>query len=288
MRKPSIHILKSDLGKVLNKVGIKCSNELLNTIMLEAAPYSISYRTTVTIDKKGVKKAASVMRQKPLVGVNEFENLLTMIRINLGHKGVAAITHEQTAQYNALVAITNLCNEFLQAFALGKPHAKFYIEEGIKFMGRNYGLQKFKFYHEKIKDSYRSQQVIANDANASGTMAIQEIYSEIAAKVLSNVFPEIKENIKRVHFVYARQDADMMKADYRHWVTAQFDAFAFMNLLPELGALHGEEAKNRYVKFMYKMKKQDAAENGSTEDTGVTSTGAYGEYLDALKASMQK
>ena len=154
-------------------------------------------------------------------------------------------------------------------------------------MGRNYGLQKFKFYHEKIKDSYRSKDVIFNDTNPDKSRAIQELYSEIAAKVLNNAFPEIKEDIKRVHFVYARQDADMMKADYRHWVTAQFDAFAFMNMLPDLGALHGEEAKSRYTKFMYKLKKKDSVEDNESSESGVTSTGAYGEYLETLKASVK-
>jgi hypothetical protein len=61
---------------------------------------------------------------------------------------------------------------------------------------------------------------------------------------------DIEDPDKKVVFIYARECADSIKANYQDFIDAQFDKWSYLESVPELSQLYGENAKLIYQKYM--------------------------------------
>lgn len=99
---------------------------------------------------------------------------------------------------------------------------------------------------------------------------------------------------KFVHMIYGREEADRMEANYEDWIIAQFEGLLFVDAIPELSQLYGDNACLRYEKYKLNKDKpkREGTKNGKEEqdDYNLPSnlSPEQAEYFKALKKRKQK
>lgn len=253
MRDPSLHIKLSDLATLLESLGQDSPKELANTLIMLAHEkgYQRRDRVLVTTTASKGKTLKKVVAKPNADDTNTFGSILEITRRRLKHKLVQSI-NPQSKDYNVLKEVAQLAHTFVQEFQLSKElgYQKF-IELGIALMRNKYGLNKFKYYGEKIFELQETYTLVTNDDNPLATEAIALIYNEFLQKEAGLTLPFAKENYSEwVNFYYTRLDCKTYNASPKDWIKAQFDGLAFMSAVPELSQLYGDNAYKRYISYL--------------------------------------
>lgn len=255
MKNPSIHIKRSDLLLILNKLGITCN---INDLMREAMKYSIRNRVVVTLPAKARQKAMRIVDTET-EWVDTFNGIY--MSVMLANNIRVLPIHKKDPQYLTLKEITrqavDFCHTFQVPYELG---FKTYIQLGVVLLNKKYSLYRLKAASDRIVAIHRDILVISDDPTPELTVKIYECW-KTAMKQYAGVEIDIQGQVdKFVHFVYAKQDADEVKADYADWINAQFEKWAFLKSVPEFSQLHGDNAKINYSIFMGKGPKDEDEE----------------------------
>lgn len=255
MRDPAIHVRRSDLIKILEDVRFSSNIgqllDMADKIVVAGRKYSLKGRTHIELTKESKKKAERVV-SATVEHTDLFNNILCQERLALSHKGLRPIKRTDS-DYAMLSDIVVMAVEFHETFVFEDTRESFriFIEHGLKFMGKRYGLNKFKYYKERIFSVYESSQLLLNDKNIEVTNALYTSYREHVMEAAKFDFKCIDDPEKYINFYYAAEHVDQLGCDPGAWITAQFMGLAFANAIPDLVQLHGDNALTRYQKYLF-------------------------------------
>lgn len=261
-RDPSLHVRKSDLIRILSDVNFsrKSSKEIAEEIFRLAGPYQIKTRYLKILDLKSklkskVEKSLKADENVPDKLVETFNLLLLTTRKKMNPNIKVYPILKDSKDYLMLKEVAKLAHNFAEHFDIvpRKDGYVEYINIGLSKMAK-YSLNRFKYYDSKIVEHFQNKLEVLHDDDRDATM---EMYVEWQSIMLEYSGIEeiinIEDNYdKFVHIVYARRDADKYSADYNFWIKAQFEELAFLKALPELSQLYGENAYNRFERFLKK------------------------------------
>lgn len=237
MRNPILNITKSDFTKITQ--GMLTSSQI-DTIFVKAAskkPAVFLYKTNKTQSEK-IRK---VLRD---ADVGTFNGLLTNKRLVLGHKFSPIKIYD--SNYNMLNEIAADASDFADIHGMTYHDAyTYYIDKGIKFMGKSYGLSKFKYYKEKIYQSYENELIIFGDNDTATTEAIYKTFCRVY-----NIKPNNAYWVKwRVDFIKIKQRAEEANLRPSKYLECQIDFYNSINKIPEPSYFHTHEALERTFKL---------------------------------------
>ena len=220
-----------------------------------------------------------------VLSVEKFNRILSAVRQLEGHRFVKNITKEDP-EYLTLKQVAVLAEQFAERYDI-QPREEGYRSFcviGIRLMGKKYALSKFKYHLEKIGLKFEAQLAIANDRYPSGTKEIFACYRNTMAAEAGVDISSVSKDDRWLHVIYAREEADDAKAVYADWVQAQFDELSFLDTVPELTQLYGENARIRYERYMQKNgKKKKVAREKSEEGLSDAMSDELREYFRALR-----
>ena len=266
MRNPALHILFTDLVKVLENMGERNASQKASIIFNKAVPYHIKNRYMVKGDARTIKAAKRNISVSTVdsYSVEQFNGLLYGLRTDRGDRRIQKLV-KGGPDWNMLKEIKNIAIDFSNLFQLPVHEGvRQFLIVGLKLMGKKYSLSRFKYYASKISETYEAQMVLQEDTQPAASEDFYnrwcECMEEYGGGVLDILVPE-----KFIHIIYARQEADEAKADYTDWITAQFEKLAFLNAIPELSMFYGDNAKARYDKYMLEQKASTRSNTGRFE-----------------------
>lgn len=260
-RDPSIHITKSSLVDILNGLEITHRTSgvsLADKIFESAQPVQIRDRYLDILNTKAAVKAKVLKSQTVdskihLDKVEVFHRTLMSYRQSKDFVKVKPISlHDR--DYILLKEITAMAYEFVEHFEINNTTDGLleYIKLGTRFMGKKYGLNKFKTYDKRIYEYFEAYIFVLNDDFKGNTSQFFQLWKDkmLSYHDMMKQAVNIEDDyIKYSNMVYGRMEADEMEADYEEWIDAQFEQLKFINTIPELGGFHGENAKNRYIRY---------------------------------------
>lgn len=256
MLNPTIHITLWDLHDILKGLSVMFPSDLAQEIFDASEPYAI--RDRFVVEKSGTTKAKRVKKAQAFsisdAEVEVFNGLLSAYRKAEGHRFIAI--RREDAMWRQLGEVAYDAKEFCIALGYVDHNAGYlrYIKKGIELMRGKYGLNKFKYYRDRIVDEIGLERILAEDDNPEGTEKFTQAYVTMLRKE-SGVTQDIHSFMvtQRVDLLYGRQSAEAMKVSYSDYLRAQFAELNFMGGVPETGQLHGDQAKQRVRSHLNKV-----------------------------------
>jgi hypothetical protein len=256
MRDPSVHVTESVLLSIMPDV-LKCTSpeDAVKLIFRLTKGKALIKRSLVSSNAKTKKKIQKLVDSSD-ANVRQFQAQLLNYRKIINHNHAKQIMVGDS-DYGLLREVALMADEFIADFCL--PQVTGYIEfikRGIALMGRQYAIGKFKYYRSKIYEQFENSQIIKADTNKKGSTAFYNTWQDLMLEYTGTSY-ELTTDEEKVHMVFGRQEADEIGADYYTYLKSQFEGLAFMNVVPEFGALYGVKAKSRYRKYIVEVKKPD-------------------------------
>lgn len=254
MRDPAIHITMTRLAWGLEKLGVPNPKSTAAKLIQQTAPYAIKDRYAIKVGSKQAKKAEKRITAAKITAITteRFNGILHNARVNAGHYAIAPI-RKTDSQWATLTEIAALASEFsrLHKFNDLEKGCATFVQLGLGFMKRNYGLNKFKYYKDAIYTKYGNTILLQEDDNPTGSSEFAEAWEMLLEEYTSIKRPVVKQEDK-VHVLLARQKADALEADYVIYIRAQFEAFQSFGSVPNLNQLATDNAEERYYQYLAK------------------------------------
>ena len=280
-RNPSLHILKTDLAKVMAQLMPKARPNDIDAVVEKmfdiAQPYQIRDRYMQLLGlkdnvKKKIKRSGKADAELPFAVLETFNRILTaQLAKGNSFRKVKAI-NKDNPEYITLKEIAALAYQFVKDYDVKPLESGFkeYVALGLKLMPK-YALNKFKFYNTRIGECYESYIELTNDDNPDGTDEFYEVYRHLLSVKAGLTEKSDKDYTKFIHFLHGRRAADKAEATYTDWVTGQFEGLSFMGAVPEINQLYGDNALKRYQKYQ----KQGVVSTDKDDETHVDLTEIY-------------
>ena len=254
-RDPILHITESNLTKVLEKLlSVKGSpfeldsKGLAEDILKNSKKFQLKgmyiIKSTGATRKKLEKTVAAES-----VWFEKFNGMLSALRMKAHHKNAKPIT-KRDSNYIMLKEVTLIALDFNNDFQFEMIEEGFtaFITTGIELMGKRYAINKFKYYKNRIYERYESLEIIDKDNDKQASKTFYRTWKAVLGRYASMAI-DIESEEDYSHIVLARMEADEYKADYKQWITAQFEGLAFLDAIPSMNQLYGENAFKRYQKY---------------------------------------
>lgn len=274
-RDPSLHITKSNLARILAEVEFNARTNpmsLADAIMTASIPYQIKDRylqlleqNKVTKDKitRSIKADQTTSDQD----VGKMNLILHTLRMASNPHVKPKPILRDSKDYLMLKDITKLAIIFCETFGIENKNEGFkeYLTIGLSLM-RNYSLNRFKYYDNRIHEDLNARVTLAHDPDKEGTESFKEMLVE-AMRYYSSMefFIKKDEHHSLLHVYHGRVHADEVGAEHDDWIIAQFEGLAFLDTLPELSQFYGENALGRYKKYMVNKVKTTEESESITE-----------------------
>lgn len=191
-------------------------------------------------------KVKIVQVEKVLRHSNEelFNNLLSAARLDKGHKFIDIRNFDP--EWNMLVNISADAEEFCKLFNFTDSQGyQVFITSGLKIMGKNYRLQGFRYYKEKIFREQESKDAASNDPDPSMTNTVYNYFIR-HYKIKDN---SAYKSLNIANFVYICDRIRERGISWKKYMDCQFEWFDSFNKIPEPAYLHTEDAFNRTLKI---------------------------------------
>jgi len=252
MREPSIHIMKSDLVKLLGELlgyDEDQATGLASQLMFRAKPYSINTRT-VSITNQRMEKKAEQMLQANRLDADLLARVIHLTRKKLRHRGISQIKPGEK-NWNLIKEMTAHALDFCNEFNLKRETGfRKYVEVGLSKM-KKFALPKFLNMYEGICETYIAMQEIEQDDDREMTEEMYRFYSQrvIEQTGIHDRLEELPD--KYVWFVRARQEAEKMNVSVKVYMNAQFDGLDFTKGIPHPTQLVGAKSTERVIRYCY-------------------------------------
>lgn len=243
MRQASLIILQEDLLTILKELPSSKNKpkEILEYIINESSKYPLK-RSVVLTRKSTRNKLESIST----VNVEQFNRILNSERHKAHHRGITQI-FKKDRNYPLLCEITEVACEFGRTFEINMHDAfKAYCRIGIKKIGRNYRLNKFRTHNEYIHLAYEKELAVKENQFPKQT-------EELLFAYLKKMGITDKAQAKNIwesychDFVYATEQLLNSDTTVSIWINCQFKGMEYLEVKPEPYQLHGEEANKRYL-----------------------------------------
>lgn len=247
-RNPSIHIRRTDLKIVLLNSGIQVSDSQMDLIFQNAIHYKLSDRHLIFSNKKQNLERLEKNHKVETAPVEIFNGCLTLVRQDIGHRFFEKIDRT-SVQYSVLKEVSMIAEEYCKTFNLGLREGFVeFCRLGLDLMGKKYGLNKFKFYKEKIFKQKEWEILIQDDAGSTLTAEVISYYkSTLLSKGTTYEIDRVEEY---VDFIYCKQEIQESNSKVKDWIDAQFIKLEFLDIYPNPNQLYGDGARKRYKEYM--------------------------------------
>lgn len=249
-RNPILHIKLSNLELVLKQLGIK--SELAFDIIRVASEKKFQMRKQYMVSAPNSKIRKKLEKnQNAENDITEKFNMILTGLLQMKQMKNVPVIYKESKNYILLKEIAKAAHEYAVNFDFTplEEGYKSFCELAMRIMGKKYKLEKIKYYLPKMYDMTEAIMLIEKDVNKEGTKLFYDTWQSVGSKY-STVPLILLEVEDWLHIIYARDEADSMKANYEEWITAQFEGLSFMNVIPELNQLYGVNAKKRYQKYI--------------------------------------
>jgi len=250
-REPSIHITKSDLIKVLEKLAtVGDAIKIADKIFHIAKPYSIHTRT-ITVSTERMEKKAKKLIQSSRHDADLLSKLIYNRRQKIKHQGISPIK-VASKDWGMLKEVTAHALNFTNEFKLTRRYGFLkYVEVGLSRM-KKFNLSKFLPMYQEICERYQALIEIEKDDDSEMTNQIYKIYARwvIEYTGLHDILEELPE--RYVWFVRAREQARNMNVAVNVYMQAQFEGLDFAKGIPYPSQLVGLKATERVIRYCYK------------------------------------
>jgi hypothetical protein len=255
MRDPSVHAKRSDLIRIFRELGLDESR--INDVMREAMKCSIRNRVNISLPSRSRKKAERLTETPESEWVDVFNGIYNATLLEHHIKDLPI--HKKDPQYLSLKEITRQAMSFCQAFQVPyEAGFKSYIELGILILTPKFSLYRLKAAGDRIAALNRDILSIADDPTPELTKKMEEAWRDAMLKY-AGFRPTISiPSDKYVCLIYAKKDAEELKANYNDWVNAQFEKWSYLKSMPEFSQLYGDNAKLIYKIYIGKESQGDA------------------------------
>nr|DAM99211.1 MAG TPA: hypothetical protein [Herelleviridae sp.] len=273
-RDPSIHVKVSDLAEILSQVNLKQKpNKLANEILKLAQPYQLRGRNFKLLqlkakERKKTEKSLKATANTPNGVVEMFNNLLTSFRQKQTPNAKIKVIRADSKDYLMLKEVAMMAYEFVKHFEIDDVREGLleYIQLGYRMMAR-YALNRYKYYDTRIYEVFSDKVEVLTDKHRDKTMEFYHAWQQAMLEYtnLEHLIYIEDDYSKFIHIVLGRKDADKHEADYTDWVVSQFEGLSFLNVVPELNQMYGENALKRYEKYLHQIsysKKLEEEEDG--------------------------
>lgn len=252
MRQASLHITEDNLVKLLDEFygnpKKSESDKLAKFLLARGKRYSLSHRMVYVSNDKLLKKAAKLkVTNQSDAGL--FAQLLVLQRRALKHRGIMQLSPGDQDWWT-LKEITQQATEFCSEFGIGQKEGyKEYIKIGLGMM-KNYSISKFKQLHSAIVNRFEAMVELMEDKNSQQTEVAYLTYTKIMNERTGMLIEDYK-NIpeKLVCFKRAKDDALRLNIPVKLFISAQFEAMALQNRIPDPLQLYGDKAIGRVRKY---------------------------------------
>lgn len=256
MRNPAIHLLKSELCKLIQdgeERGYR--GDKLAGYILANYSNSLQHRNRVQLKSKE-KLVVS------LGSVKQFLGALFDVRQKDGKGRYVKLLEGNSKQMNLAKEISDLAEDFTKEAGKDRYEGyRLFCEIGVMLMGNKFGLNKFKSLAPRIFEYLDYSKLVDNDPKQGDTIKFFQIYAKKIENETGVKYPLKKgDYIRFVDFYFARKQADTLKANYTDFINAQFEGLNFLGVLPMRYNLHGDSATDFYYKYMAQDKKKKATE----------------------------
>lgn len=278
-RNPILHVNLASLELIFTQLGL--SPDLAIKVLEVATKRKMQLKDRYYVVASNAKTKRKIERtietEEQITDI--FNRILTIERKNRNPRSPAPAILPNTKDYLLLKEVAQLAKQFAEDWNIEplQEGLKKYITVGMDLMEKKYALNKFKYYHPKIYDYQECERALEEDSDTEGSA---EFFRTYVAEMKRYSTAQVKiQEMEYLHIIYARQEADEAGAEYSDWITAQFEEMSFMNAMPELYQLYGQNAKRRYEKYSIKQgirKKPLAKEQ-------VYSSPAQAEYYRRLR-----
>jgi hypothetical protein len=262
-----LHILKTDLLKVLNEIfsteeewagnsdykfkvgGPADCTSLVNQIMLKSTKYAITTRSLLESNGKIARKTKQI-KSSTHSDAMLFAETLYHVRVKMRHRGIQRIkvgSKDWLIVKECAAAATEFCLDFGLQPSKGFQR---YIEIGMAKMNR-YHLVKLSSMYPGICETYEAQEVIHQDSHPPLTELAHKTYRNLVFEHTNMDFDYSKMPEKYVWFVKAVQEANKLTMSPDTYIRAQFDGMKFRNGIPDPAQLVGDKAVERVKNYLY-------------------------------------
>lgn len=289
---PTIHVTKSDLIRILERVCVFDGADdhrsqvegLADGIFKYARNYQIRTRSIVVGTEAQRKKTTKRSAAKSPLSPERMLRILNAERVKHNHRTIAPIRQGDSA-WTMLIEVARDAYEFAEQFDIVPRERGYhwYVDMGLRLIGKNYGINKFKYHKETIYARKGVELLIEQDPDKGATALFQATWEKIHSKHSSAVIK--LGDMDRVHFIYGRVEAAKQKAAFAAWIQAQFDQLAFLNALPLLSQLYGDNAIKRYRESLLKKgrKKDDQVVHELPTESGGDSHDDFYQTLNRVR-----
>jgi len=247
LRDPAIHIKRSDLLRICKKEGITFPDDFVNSLFAQSVKHKLHNRVIITTKAGASAKVARTTSTRDDI-VAQFNRVYSSA-MSEHHINTAAI-RKGTRPYLTMKEVATSAVNFAEEFDIKSIEEafKYYLDLGIKLLGKNFSIYRLKGADNKIRTRYMNLNLIFEDKDPEGTKKMAEAWA-ISLKTFHGLEMDINDD-QYASMVLARQQADKAGAKYQDWIDAQFDRWTFMNSMPEFSQLYGDNAGMNYVKYM--------------------------------------
>lgn len=233
MRDPFILINKSNFIEVLKKSIPNVSMETINSICVDCMELCPTIKVSYDVIVSTTKAIESE-------NYNLFNSLLTTI-LQRDYNPKATPIKIQDSAFQLLKEISILADDFcIQAGLTTREGYIEYIEQGLRLMGKNYALNKFKYYNAKILQVYNESVEIKYDSNKVLTHKIKDFYE--SAYGIKTTDGDI------IHFVRTADLITKNCIDPKNYLEVVLSRFGYMGGLTEPIQLYSQSSYEYYLK----------------------------------------
>lgn len=251
MREPSLHITRTNLIKVIGNYfdnDIFPAEEIADSIMKAAAPYSISSRS-ISITNDRIEKKAKKILASTRNDANLFAQLLQLNRQKLRHRGVRQIK-PNSREWGMIKELAGMALDFSNEFEIERKEGfRIFIQIGLSKM-KKFQLNKLLNMYEGICEDYEGKQAILNDPNREFT---DKLYKEYVSLIIqkTGIDVDYSEPSTYKYFIEAAEIANKHNLSASIYVKAQFAGFEWRDGYPAPVQLTGTKATQRLNKYLY-------------------------------------
>lgn len=256
MREPSIHISRKTLIHLLkeweNMPGNKSCVALADFLLKRGVNYSLVNRSVLDqsqLDQLKSKRIHRVASSKVEDAVL-FNNTLTLVRIQLKHRGITRYDKNHR-DWEFIVELSNLANQFAEAFGLDKKKAYYEYIRMFFDRGNVFKLRQAKAWHESLLAKYEFIQKIQSDPRKELTQEAYEFYKKMLYDRTGMAPNYEKVPEKYVYFTEVSRLAEELGIQVRYIIQGNFESLAsFSSGIPSPEQLTTANGIDRVVKWM--------------------------------------
>lgn len=278
-RNPSMNIRLDDFIEVCIDNGIPMSETKALQIFRTAVQYSAVNRSVIQTNKSKVTAEIRKRLDRSSNIVGMFNRELYTQRANLKHTGLRQILANDPL-YPYIEKGAQAAEVFAHKFKLDlNTGVSVFIQILLKITARKFNIKRIVSNVDKIYDYYICTQAINNDDNKNGTKLMESAYSSKFTRsqidFVNNLLIDPRE---KANLIFARIEADEQGANYKDWVSSQFEGLDFTGNFPMPSQLHGPTSVTRFLRWKV----------NNPDKVGTATLNKNKEYWDWLKEQADK